>query len=551
MSETNNLENPLLAVGAIGNILPANLGSYLASPPLATHPYGTPVYAAEARAVPHFLESRIALPKYNPEPFGRKPVKIKTQNLQGVMFNGTNMEIGDFITRVERAAQLDSAQGSDICLQIVFFMQGEALAKEVQEMVERENYDWEKLKERFVQRWGSMMPLLKHTRAELDTFIAQAQAFGINTQRQFQDFSIKLENIVAYLLRCRQMTNDWSKEPPKAPANASRAPPMPQAPQFPPKDRAMDDLSKTLAGWNVQRQPGFASASHVPYKPAQYERPPSSLKCHYCFGDGHTSYRCNAFSQDEFDKKVYREGKDYKLPNGTSIHFDRSRPVKAVVERFASMSRPPATPGVLNLPPGTQTQKSETPAEVQSSFGKLEECEPNRVASYEADMAKRLRGGKEIPDTPSAKKTRRDDEEDMDFKDDEKKKEKPTRKSFLEKALAKEYPEAEDRVVQRMVSEGRMELSYGEIFTISNGVTESFKKKISRKKVNTLNLGVEGSQFKQEGIWALLQQYLRDLRRPDNCTDEEWKTIKHKALHTHLDKRHLDVLAHISGGIKL
>ncbi|KAH9456697.1 hypothetical protein KEM48_013204 [Puccinia striiformis f. sp. tritici PST-130] len=197
MSETNNLENPLLAVGAAGNNLTANLGPYrdrvdspdssshglpiggplpttdarAASPPLATHPYGTPVYTAEARAVPHFLESRIALPKYKLEPFGRKPVKIKTQNLQGVMFNGTNMEIGDFITRVERAAQLDGARGSDICLQIVFFMQGKALAKEVQEMVERENYNWEKLKERFVQRWGSMMPLLKHTWVELDTSI--------------------------------------------------------------------------------------------------------------------------------------------------------------------------------------------------------------------------------------------------------------------------------------------------------------------------------------------------------------------------------------------
>ncbi|KAH9447954.1 hypothetical protein Pst134EB_021943 [Puccinia striiformis f. sp. tritici] len=258
----------------------------------------------------------------------------------------------------------------------------------------------------------------------------------------------------------------------------------------------MDDLSKTLAGWNAQRQPGFASASHVPYKPAQYERPPSSLKCHYCFGDGHTLYRCNLYSQDEFEKKVYREGKDYKLPNGTSIHYDCSRLVKAVVKRFASMSRPPAMPGVLQLPLGTQTKKDETPAEVQSSFGKLEECEPNRVASYKADMAKRLRGGKEIPDSPRAKKTCCDNEEDMDeaqaekeknkkvqFKDDEKKKEKPTHTSFLEKALAKEYPEAEDRVVQRMVSEGRMELSYGEIFAILNGVTESFKKKISRKKV--------------------------------------------------------------------
>ncbi|KAI7947432.1 hypothetical protein MJO28_009340 [Puccinia striiformis f. sp. tritici] len=581
MSETNNLENPLLTVGAVGNNLPANLGSYrdrvdlpdssnhglpiggqlpatdarVASPPLATHPYGTPVYAAEARAVPHFLESRIALPNYNLEIFGRKPVKIKTQNLQGVMFNGTNMEIGDFITRVERAAQLNGAQGSDICLQIVFFMQGKALAKEVQEMVELENYNWEKLKEQFVQRWGSMMPLLKHTWAKLDTFIAQAQAFGIRTQQQFQDFSIKLDNLVAYLLQCRQLTNvediqhavltcierpiriavtkelirnnqmqqaidgshilpsyrtimeyigrelktmsildieDWSKEPPKAPANAPRAPQTSQAPQLPPRDRAMDDLSKTLAGWNVQRQPDFTSASHVPYKPAQYERPPSSLKCHYCFGDGHTSFRCNSFSQDKFDKKFYREGKDYKLPNGTSIHFDRSRPVKAVVERFASMSRPPATPGVLNLPPGTQAKKDETPVEVQSSFGKLEECEPSRPASYEVDMAKGLRGGKEVPDTPSAKKTRRSDDEDMNadedimamanknydqfpgyeeaqaekekltkvqFKDVERKKEKQTRKSFLEKALAKEYPEAEDRVVQHMVAEGRMELS--------------------------------------------------------------------------------------------
>ncbi|KAI7936714.1 hypothetical protein MJO28_015613 [Puccinia striiformis f. sp. tritici] len=604
MSETNNLENPILAVGAAGNNLPANPGPYrdrvdspdssnhglptggqlpatdarAASPPLATHPYGTPVYATEARAVPHFLESRIALPKYNPEPFGRKPVKIQTQNLQGVMFNGTNMEIGDFITRVERAAQLDGAQGSDICLQIVFFMQGESLAKEVQEMVKRENYDWEKLKERFVQRWGSMMPLLKHTRAELDTFIAQAQAFGINTQQQFQDFSIKLDNLVAYLLRCRQMTNvedirhavltcierpiriavtkelirdnqmqqaidgshilppyrtimeyigrelktmsildidNWSKEAQKAPVKAPRAP---QAYQAPPRDRAMDDLSKTLAGWNVQRPPGFTSASHVPYKPAQYERPPSTLKCHYCFGDAHTSYRCNLFSQDEHEKKVYRDGRDFKLPNGTLIHSDRSRPVKAVVERFAALTAPVATPGIINLPPGTQVQKEELATEVRSSFGKLEECEPNMLSSYEADMAKRMRNGKDIPETPSAKKMRQDAKEDMDvdneimaitnkdydpfpgykeaqvekasakkvqFKDSDslqQAKEKPTRKSFLEKTLAKEYPEADDRVVQRMVGEGRLELSYGEIFAISNGVTEAFKKKISRKK---------------------------------------------------------------------
>ncbi|POV96842.1 hypothetical protein PSHT_14899, partial [Puccinia striiformis] len=532
MSETNNLENPLLGVGAAGNNLPANLGPYrdrvdspdssnhglpiggplpttdarAASPPLATHPYGTPVYTAEARAVPHFLESRIALPKYNLEPFGRKPVKIKTQNLQGVMFNGTNMEIGDLITRVERAAQLDGAQGSDICLQIVFLCKAKRWPKKF-------------------KRWLSEKTTIgKNSKKDF-------------TQRLLQDFSIKLENLVAYLLHCCQMTNvedirhavltciawpiriavtkeiirdnqmqqaiddshilppyhmimdyigresktmlildidDWLKETQRAPVNAPRAPQQPQAPA---RDRAMDNLSKTLTGWNVQRPPGFTSASHVPDKPAQYERPPSTLKCHYCFGDAHTSCRCNLFSQDEYEKKVYRDVRDFKLPNGTLIHSD------PVVKRFAAMTVPAATPGVINLPLGTQVRKEESAPEVRSSFGKLEECQPPKLATYESDAAKRLRNGKEIAEIPSAKKTCRDAEgrhgyimaitnKDYDpfpgykeaqeekesakkvqFKDSnnlQNTKEKPTKKSFLEKTLAKEYPEAENCVVQRM-----------------------------------------------------------------------------------------------------
>ncbi|KAH9448092.1 hypothetical protein Pst134EB_022079 [Puccinia striiformis f. sp. tritici] len=143
-------------------------------------------------------------------------------------------------------------------------------------------------------------------------------------------------------------------------------------------------------------------------------------------------------------------------------------------------------------------------------------------------MAKRLRGGKEIPDTPNAKKTRLEQEEDIlaitskdydlfpgykeaqeqiekekkvHFKE---KKEKPTRKSFLEKALAKEYPEAKDRVVQRMVSEGRMELSYGEIVTISNGVTESFKNKVlidptAYKQTSTADFESDNDSEEEDG----------------------------------------------------
>ncbi|KAH9457236.1 hypothetical protein Pst134EA_021119 [Puccinia striiformis f. sp. tritici] len=215
-----------------------------ASPPLATHPHRTPVYAGEARTVPHFLESRITLPKYNPKPFGRKPVKIKTQNVQGIMFNGTNMEIGDFISRVEKAAQ-----GSDICLQIVFFMQGEALAKEVQEMVELENYDWEKLKERGRiskrlmrrgngERREAILEIRKsenQDRIPTLTCIARPIRIAV-TKELIRDNQMQqavngshifppYRTIMEYIGRERKTMStldidDWLKEPQKAPASA-------------------------------------------------------------------------------------------------------------------------------------------------------------------------------------------------------------------------------------------------------------------------------------------------------------------------------------------
>ncbi|KAI7936690.1 hypothetical protein MJO28_015589 [Puccinia striiformis f. sp. tritici] len=522
----------------------------------------------------HFLEREPTMPRY----VGGNTTGVKIRPMdKELLFDGVKLPIDKFIKRYESAGKTDRATAADLAEQILPFIKGD-LKDEVEEMPGYLNVDWEALKSQLLNRFGQALPLVKYTKQDLKNLVAStAAAGGVKTLEQFKFFRTKFETITHYLVRMGYSTNlEESREcllealssdlessvtrelirdnrmraskdggdilpdtqmlikyihrevqavsvlarrkvcrtgeqkpgvmnEQSAPAQAARAP----------ITRQMDELTKSLSAWNVQKPPGFASASHVPYKPAQYERPPSSLKCHYCFGDGHTPYRCNLFSQDEFEKKVYGEGKDYKLPNGTAVRFDRSRPIKAVVERYASMSRPPTTPGILNLPPGTQTKKDEPPAEVTSLFGKLEECEPSRVASYEADMAKRLRGGKEIPDTPNAKKTRLEQEEDMDVDEDilaiankdydpfpgykeaqeenqkekrvhfkeKDKKEKPARKSFLEKSLAKEYPEAEDRVVQRMVSEGRMELSYGEIFAISNGVTESFKKKISRKKV--------------------------------------------------------------------
>ncbi|KAA1081594.1 hypothetical protein PGTUg99_020393 [Puccinia graminis f. sp. tritici] len=520
---------------------------------------------------------RVVLPAYNPEPFGRKPVKIKSQS-KGLMFNGTNMDISDFIKRLEYAAQIDGALGSDIALQIIFFLEGETLVKEVQEMAEKENHDWEKLKERMVLRWGKMMPLLKHTRNDLDQLLATTRASGIKTQREFQNFRIKIDNLVAYLVRCQHMGKaeeirhavlnclvhpikvsvtkelirdnqmrlsvDGSHilppyltimeyisrelktisilegEDPPAKQPAANQPAPPRAPvNTPRKDPAVEELTKTLAGWNVQKGP-VISASHVPYRPAQYERPPSTLKCHYCFGDKHTVYRCSLFAQDEFDKKVYREGKDLKLPNGTIVQPDRSRAIKEVVDKNCTPSQ---TPGIINLPPGTEIKKQEPTSEIRTSYGKLEECTPEKLSSYDVDAAKRLRSGKEVSETPAPKKTRKDSDDLMDveeeitelarqdnhdlfpgykehlekaaaevpkkvqFKKPEvttpEAKEKVPKKTYLEKTLSKEFPEAEERVVQRMVLEGKMELSYGEIFAISNGVSEAFKKKISRRKV--------------------------------------------------------------------
>ncbi|KAI9615729.1 hypothetical protein KEM48_005502 [Puccinia striiformis f. sp. tritici PST-130] len=86
---------------------------------------------------------------------------------------------------------------------------------------------------------------------------------------------------------------------------------------------------------------------------------------------GNYREQCNLFQQDEFEKKVYRDGRDYKLPNGTAVHFDRSRPVKAVVERYAAAAAgPPVTPGIINLPLGTQVRKDEPAAEhVERDYG--------------------------------------------------------------------------------------------------------------------------------------------------------------------------------------
>jgi hypothetical protein len=63
-------------------------------------------------------------------------------------------------------------------------------------------------------------------------------------------------------------------------------------------------------------------------------------------------------------------------------------------------------------------------------------------------------------------------------------KEKAPKKTILERLLAKEFPEAEEKVVNKMLLDGKIELTYGELFAISPGaVLDAFKKRTSPKRI--------------------------------------------------------------------
>ncbi|KNF01488.1 hypothetical protein PSTG_05268 [Puccinia striiformis f. sp. tritici PST-78] len=538
-----------------------------------------------AGAAPHFLEAKISLPVYDPTPFGRKPVKIKPES-KDLIFNGTNMEISDFTCRLEKAAQVDGALGSDIAIQVMFSMKGETLVKEVQEMAQKEDYDWEKIKEKLVQRWGKMLPLLKYKRTDLDKILSTTS--NLSTQKKFQDFNIQVDNLVAYLIRVQHMLSVEEirhsvlmclSEPIRmavtkelirdnhmtlAVDRSHILPPYhiivayiqkelrtitilendenleelkvvrPSQPQkFSTPYKSVDELTKTLSSWNTQKQKPtpFVSASHVPYKPAQHEKDLSHLKCHYCFGKAHTLHKCNLVYSDELDKLIKKEGTSIFLPGGTQSPYDRTRPYKQIVDQYhASRTQP----GIINLPPGITTQKAEPVPEAKTSFRKLEEIEHQDHHCYDCEMAKRLRSGKEIEETPSAMKSRTEREETVDTRflhsyqnpspsgltpasnpptppkkvsiqapEDGSKvpKEKAQKKTTVERPLANQYPYAEDKLVKQML-ENRMNVSVGELLAVSPSVTEKFKKLVSSKRVpvdQTKSSNTEGMDPQEDG----------------------------------------------------
>ena len=289
-----------------------------------------------------------------------------------------------------------------------------------------------------------------------------------------------------------------AKEPePRKNQPATRTQPAATAP---PKDWAkqMDELSKKLETLTSQRSvpPHMAMAPVPSAAPAPYRE--SGFKCYYCFQQNHSSNRCSVFSLDESSGLVKKNGRDYFLPDNTQIPWDTSRPIKQVVDDFSKRTKL---------------------AELSSSFEQLEDLPSPSYGYYEADLGKRTRSGKdyEEPQFSTTKRNKQHQESVMDVDEDIVKiantplsamdpgapsfqpgnsskirfqdpkensppKEKPARKTYLEKALAKDYPAAEEETVKKML-EGTVNLTYGQVFAISNTVTESFKKKISSRRV--------------------------------------------------------------------
>ncbi|GGM26642.1 hypothetical protein GCM10010129_83840 [Streptomyces fumigatiscleroticus] len=222
------------------------------------------------------------------------------------------------------------------------------------------------------------------------------------------------------------------------------------------------------------------------------------FKCYYCHQETHGTNSCSQLAQDMSSGAVIKDGRDYKLPDKSVIPWIPSRPIRTPVEEYSK-------------------------TKLTSSFGQLEEDPAYYQAhSYEADLGKRTRNNsKDQDEEESAKADKRIRKEkqdlmDMDtedllhmtqpptpsasksptskgspqvrFQDKDKDsttapKDKPAKKTYLEKTLAKEYPGIEEEVASRMLTAGKMELAFGEIFAISPGVTDCIRKKITNRRV--------------------------------------------------------------------
>ena len=267
---------------------------------------------------------------------------------------------------------------------------------------------------------------------------------------------------------------------------ATTTPPMDWAKQ-------MEELSRKVEAFTAQKSlPPHMVTGTAPGNPVSFREP---MRCFYCFQLNHGTARCSVLSLDKSKGAVRRVGKGFFLPDNSQIPWDNTRAIKQVVDSY-----------------GKQAHL----AEVTTSYGQLEELEEPPLSLYEVDLGKRTRSGKEYEETPTVKRNR-NQQEVMDVDDEISQiansplsaldptsqsfqpsnskvrfqdppsertpaKEKPAKKTYLEKALSKDYPDAEEQIANRILKE-QVTLPVGEILAAAPGVAESFRKKISNRRL--------------------------------------------------------------------
>ncbi|KNF05393.1 hypothetical protein PSTG_01606 [Puccinia striiformis f. sp. tritici PST-78] len=501
-------------------------------------------------------------------------VKIKPMD-KDFGFNGVNVPIEKFILRYEDAGSTDGATSRDLAKQIVSFIKLNDLKDEVEEMSGYKDGNWEELKSQLLNRFGSAQPLVKYTKHDLQNLISQISSQGgIQNLTQFKIFRTKFEAMTHYLVRMGYsfnveefrdyllealhrnleiaVTRDLIRDnqmlasrdgghilPDSATLmtyiqkELQSASSMERRHQLreverqrtysrpaPPGDKTMDDLSRQLSSWNVQKPTPFISSSHVPYK--KLEKDYSTYTCHYCGAKGHSLHRCNSQTTDELKKLCRKEGGNIVMPDKTHLPFDRNVPYKVMVDKWHAEKR---QPGIINLPPGVHTQRTDQNA-VTSSCGILEPVSYAIGSAYDCDIGKRLRNGKEVQESPSAKKVRQEKEDLMDvdqeivdvynLPDSDKeipeprkkaplkkvqikapdkvqiqipddisttKKEKAPKKTQLERPLDKEFPNAATKVVEQILRDGTVNIEIGAYLASCPEAVEIFKKMISARRV--------------------------------------------------------------------
>lgn len=137
----------------------------------------------------------------------RQVVKIRVGDHPELEFDGT--EVSSFIKRYEMAGDIEGASGYDLVIQILTFVQGKALRREVEEMEEFEVRNWEMLKEQMLAGWEEEAPTLKYTIKDLQVLVEDwERAGGLTTRDSYGRFNVNFIQIVEYLVRYKHLKEE-------------------------------------------------------------------------------------------------------------------------------------------------------------------------------------------------------------------------------------------------------------------------------------------------------------------------------------------------------